>query len=185
MFAVEHAGELAMSLFKRSAQFASLLLLGSISACSSIGDRGATETSAVATPAPRRNTEAPPPAPPKQQQVARTVERTPLSAEELRTAMAGNSVYVGAGGSEFAAYHNGNGNLSGRAWGSGTEQSGSGSWKINEEGQYCRKWDNTWSGGQWGCFKVYQEGPQLQMERVSGAGANGPMKLESGNPHGL
>ena len=125
------------------------------------------------------------PAPPKQQQVARTVEREPLSADELRSAMAGNSVYVGAGGSEFAAYHNSDGSLAGRAWGTGQEQTGNGSWKIDEKGQYCRKWDNSWSGGQWGCFKVYKEGEQLQMERVSGAGANGPMKLESGNPHDL
>ncbi|MBZ0215724.1 MAG: hypothetical protein K8F25_04155 [Fimbriimonadaceae bacterium] len=171
--------------FKQSAQLAGLLMLGAMAGCSSIDNQATTETAAATTTTPRRNTEAPPPAPPKQQQVARTVERTPLSAEELRAAMAGNSVYVGAGGSEFAAYHNSNGSLAGRAWGTGQEQTGAGSWKIDEKGQYCRKWDNAWSGGQWGCFKVYKEGEQLQMERVSGAGANGPMKLQTGNPHDL
>jgi len=174
-----------MPFMKRSAQAAGVMLFGALAACSSINnDKQQTANATDQTPV-RRNVEAPPPAPPKEQQVARTVERQPLSAEELRSTIAGNSVYVGAGSSEFAAYHSSDGALTGKAWGTGQEQTGDGSWKVNDDGQYCRKWDNAWSGGKWGCFKVYRDGEQLQMERVSGAGANGPMKLEEGNPHEL
>lgn len=174
-----------MNFLYRPVRVASFVLLGLTAACSSGGSDIDTQASSSNQNQSTRNRQAPVPTPPAQQRVARTTERTALGAEELRTALAGNSVYVGNPGSEFAAVHNNDGSMAGRSWGSGNDESGEGEWRVDDNGQYCRKWSNGWSAGQWGCFEVYRDGENLQLERVSGAGANGAMELKDGNPHDL
>lgn len=171
-----------MKFYNRPMRAASFLILGLVAGCSSSGSDIETQTSSAPAPHDRQT---PVPTPPSEQRVARTADRSALSADEVRTTLAGNSVYVGGQGSEFAAVHNSDGSMNGKIWGGGNEQSGGGAWRVDDNGQYCRKWDNAWSQGQWGCFEVYREGDQLQLERVSGSGANGAMELQSGNPHDL
>jgi hypothetical protein len=133
-------------------------------------------TASVAKPAPRKTSPA----------AARPASSSAaLSAGDLQQVLAGNSVYLGGAEQKFAAHHASDGSLKGKAWTGDGTQSGAGAWKINEDGTYCRKWDNGWAGGQWGCFKVYRKGNALTMERVSGAGANGQMTLVPGNAYGL
>ncbi len=175
-----------MKFYNRPMRAASFLILGLVAGCSSSGSDIETQTSSAPAPAPApHDRQTPVPTPPSEQRVARTADRSALSADEVRTTLAGNSVYVGGQGSEFAAVHNSDGSMNGKIWGGGNEQSGGGAWRVDDNGQYCRKWDNAWSQGQWGCFEVYREGDQLQLERVSGSGANGAMELQSGNPHDL
>lgn len=167
------------------AGFAAMVTVGLLTACSSSNSDIETQASTTNSTQSSRTRQAPAPTPPAQQRVARTTEREALDADEVRQALAGNSVYVGGQGSEFAAVHNSDGSMNGRIWGGGAEQSGDGAWKVEDNGQYCRKWNNTWSQGQWGCFQVYREGDKLQLEQVSGSGANGSMELKEGNPHDL
>ena len=117
--------------------------------------------------------------------IASGPERKALGFDELAGALSGNSVYADGSGQKFAALHEAGGALKGKAWSGSDTQTGAGSWKINADGTYCRKWDNGWAGSEWGCFKVYRQGNALTMERVSGAGANGQMTLVPGNAYGL
>ncbi len=175
-----------MKFYNRSMRAASFLVLGLVAGCASSGTDIETQTSSTTTEAPTpHHRQEPLPTPPSEQRVARTTDRSALNADEVRATLAGNSVYVGGQGSEFAAVHNADGSMTGRIWGGGNEQSGGGAWRVDDNGQYCRKWDNAWSQGQWGCFEVYRDGDQLQLERVSGSGANGAMELQTGNPHDL
>lgn len=176
-----------MNFFNRSGRTACFLVLGLVAGCSSNSgnDIDTQTTSNNTNQQSSRTRQAPAPTPPSEQRVARTSDRTALNASEVRSTLAGNSVYVGGQGSEFAAVHNSDGSMSGKIWGGGNEQSGEGAWRVDDNGQYCRKWDNSWSQGQWGCFEVYREGDSLQLERVTGSGANGAMELETGNPHNL
>lgn len=112
-------------------------------------------------------------------------ETVALNAQEVRSALAGNSIYATGTDLKFAALHNADGTLKGKAWTGESTDTGTGAWKIDEKGQYCRKWDNAWAGGEWGCFKVYRQGDALMMERVSGAGANGKRNIVPGNAYGL
>ena len=108
-----------------------------------------------------------------------------LSSEEVSSLLAGNSVYAGGSGFQFAALHQDGGALKGKSWSGDATDTGAGNWKVEQNGAYCRKWNNSWAGGEWGCFKVFRKGNALTMERVSGAGANGKMTLVEGNAYGL
>lgn len=108
-----------------------------------------------------------------------------LGAREVRALLTGNSVYAASAEVKFAALHAADGRLRGKAWAGDGTATGAGSWKIEADGRYCRKWDNGWAGGEWGCFRLYRQGNAVTMEKVSGAGANGSMTLVPGNAYGL
>ena len=109
----------------------------------------------------------------------------PLTAEEVRALLMGNSLFADGSALKFAALHRADGTLKGKAWGSDDPRTGTGTWKVEPDGAYCRKWDNEWAGGEWGCFRVFRQGNALIMEHISGAGANGQMTLVQGNAHEL
>jgi hypothetical protein len=118
-------------------------------------------------------------------QTANGAPETALSAEEVTSMLTGNSVYAGDGNFQFAALHEADGALKGKSWNGEVTETGTGNWKVEASGAYCRKWENSWAGGEWGCFKVFRHGNELTMERVSGAGANGEMTLVAGNAYKL
>lgn len=111
--------------------------------------------------------------------------RIPLTSAEIERALIGNSIYAGAGEAEFAALHRPGGALAGRTWTSEGSENGQGSWKVAQDGTYCRKWDNSWGDGRWGCFKIFRKGSELVMERVAGTGSEGTMLVMPGNAYGL
>lgn len=177
---------------------AAVLLFVALGGCASLGGARAPELADAEPPPQAQGPDNPsttpqaaqsrPPArrqPAQTQAQAQAQQRTALSASEVQGLLSGNSVYAGGSGWEFAALHRVDGTLAGRSWGNVPEETGAGSWRVETDGRYCRKWDNAWSGGEWGCFKVYREGATLQLERVSGAGSNGPMTLVQGNAYQL
>lgn len=120
-----------------------------------------------------------------QQQTAGNPPAAALSAAEVTSLLTGNSVYAGDGNFQFAALHQSDGALKGKSWNGEVTETGTGNWRVEPNGAYCRKWENSWAGGEWGCFKVFRDGDSLTMERVSGAGANGQMTLVQGNAYDL
>lgn len=108
-----------------------------------------------------------------------------LEADEVRRMLTGNSLYAGGGGLEFAAIHKPDGAMAGRAWSAEGISQGNGIWRVEADGTYCRKWDNEWADGEWGCFKVMRVDAKLNLQRISGAGTDGDMTLVPGNAYGL
>ncbi|MDP2620971.1 MAG: hypothetical protein Q8P46_12490 [Hyphomicrobiales bacterium] len=118
-------------------------------------------------------------------QTASSPPAAALSAAEVTSLLTGNSMYAGDGNFQFAALHQTDGALKGKTWNGETTETGTGNWRVEPNGAYCRKWENSWAGGEWGCFKVFRHGNALTMERVSGNGANGEMTLVDGNAYDL
>lgn len=156
-----------------------------LAACSSDNNSRQQQAATTSTPPPEKPLAQAATGVKAKPNIATGPQRQALGASELSAALSGNSVYADASGQKFAAMHGAGGQLKGKAWSGDDGQSGAGSWKVEKDGTYCRKWDNGWAGGQWGCFKVYREGNALTMERVSGAGASGQMTLVPGNAYGL
>lgn len=45
-----------------------------------------------------------------------------------------------------------------------------GAWRVSEDdGLYCRTWNNGWAEGREGCFRVTRNGDALTFDHVSGA----------------
>lgn len=156
------------------AGFAAILAVGLAGCATGLDLAGGEAGTATAAAAP------PPAARPAGAPAAR-----PLGAEEVRVLLAGNSVYASSAEVRFAALHEPGGGLRGKAWSEGTEDAGRGEWRIEADGRYCRKWDNGWAGGEWGCFRLFRNGNALTMQNVSGAGADGQMVLVPGNAYDL
>ena len=108
-----------------------------------------------------------------------------LEADDVRNVLLANSLYASGGGLEFAAIHKADGEMIGRSWTTEDTKQGDGEWRIEADGTYCRKWNNEWADGAWGCFKVVRQDSKLELKRVSGAGADGDMILVPGNAYGL
>ncbi|HSM19119.1 MAG TPA: hypothetical protein VK844_01955 [Hyphomicrobiales bacterium] len=108
-----------------------------------------------------------------------------LSADEITVLLTGNSLYSGGSGFRVAALHQSDGALKGKTWSGEDTETGTGRWRVEPDGSYCRKWDNGWAGGEWGCFKLFRQDNALTLERVSGAGANSQMTLVQGNAYDL
>lgn len=146
-------------------------------------DPNQTAPAAEATGTPQQSASALPPAasPP----AASPPAAKALSRAEVASLLTGNSMYAADGNFQFAALHQQDGALKGKSWNGEATETGTGSWKVEPDGAYCRKWENAWAGGEWGCFKLFRRGDTLSLERVSGAGANGQMTLVQGNAYGL
>ena len=108
-----------------------------------------------------------------------------LEADDVRNVLLANSLYASGGGMEFAAIHKADGEMIGRSWSVEDTKRGDGEWRIDADGTYCRKWNNDWADGAWGCFKIVRQESKLVLKRVSGAGADGDMTLVPGNAYGL
>ncbi len=114
---------------------------------------------------------------------------TALTADEIRTTMSGNSVYEKGKTSkgnpmQFTGYYQ-DGTMKGRAWGSGWDETDTGTWKATENNEFCRMWSN-WRDGKEGCFKLYRlSDTEIAWEAVSGAGSMSISSIEPGNPYEL
>lgn len=71
---------------------------------------------------------------------------------------------------KFDIYNSPDGSMFGRAVTKyDAEDVDSGTWKINDVGQYCRKW-KTWRGGKWHCVHVASDDYGMyQMQGIGGA----------------
>lgn len=79
----------------------------------------------------------------------------PLTADELRSILPGNSVYIKGQQFEYAGYYFKNGDFKGRAWGSWGEEREQGTWEITDDGLICYKYDKT--GQEGNCRQLYPD----------------------------
>ena len=98
----------------------------------------------------------------------------PLTADELRTTLPGNSVYERGDTWEYTGYLRSDGTLFGRSWWDGGEETATGKWEITDEGLYCRDWDNDWGGGGYGCLRMYRDGDKIVYDWASGSKGKNP-----------
>jgi hypothetical protein len=92
----------------------------------------------------------------------------PLSSEQIKTALSGNSLYsedVNEMGQNANAilYHEKSGKIRMRAWGHWGKLTDQGTWDISDAGDYCTKWNGMLARRGKICFKVYQNGDQVYL----------------------
>ena len=112
----------------------------------------------------------------------------PMTAEELRTTITGNSFYQRGDGWEWAGYFKPDGTATGRAWGSWGEVVANGTWDITDDGLQCEDWENEWGGDGRGCSHWYQDGDLIVYDHVSGSKGQEPtgtLKFSEGNAYNL
>ena len=125
---------------------------------------------------------------PSEEQMAKQ-GKDPLSGPEIRELMVGNTMYVTGTSSgtpfEWAGMYMEGGSASGRAWWSGGQEEGQGSWRIKGN-LWCTEWDvEEWGNGGENCHKLYKDGNQVTYVVVDGPGDNGTAKIKQGDPHDL
>ena len=95
-----------------------------------------------------------------------------LSGPELRKAVVGKTVYLRTQGVEIPISYSGSGTMSGRlkafaaALAGGEKTRDSGKWWISNH-QLCQRW-NSWLDGKSYCYKLTQNGGQVQWHRNDG-----------------
>lgn len=90
----------------------------------------------------------------------------PLTAEQIRTAFTGNSVYsenVKQMGRTANAilYHETPGTIRMRAWGRWGKITDKGVWDVNDAGDYCAQWSGILAARGKVCFKIYKNNEQV------------------------
>jgi len=105
--------------------------------------------------------------------VAETLaDDTSLSAEELRQAVTGKTVYLDVSGFELPIHYLANGRMSGSmgtvaaTFSRGDGASDNGRWWI-EANQLCQRW-TSWMEGQTYCYKLTRQGDIVQWSRNDG-----------------
>lgn len=113
---------------------------------------------------------------------------------EVERQLVGNTLYRqgwrGAAKFRFASAYNDDGTMTAKSWWFGGETKTTGRWWFNDEGLYCRAWDNRWSEGKEGCFSVSQSADdgRLIFDHVSGMPGSHRRyvyQVLAGNPHRL
>ncbi len=90
----------------------------------------------------------------------------PLTAEQIKTAFTGNSIYTEnmneAGQSANAIlYHENSGKIRMRAWGHWGKLTDKGVRDVSDAGDYCAKWNGMLAARGKICFKIYKKGDQV------------------------
>ena len=118
----------------------------------------------------------------------------PLSGEEVKSRLAGNSVYRkgmrGLARWQYASHHSADGALSAKTWWLGGADVAQGHWEVSEDGTYCRRWFNHWANGEEGCFRVFASSTNgsLIFDHVSGNAGDSKRydyQVLVGNPYSL
>ena len=95
-----------------------------------------------------------------------------LTADEIETALVGNTLVRLMGGLFFSWEYNGvhaaDGTMEGRVRGPTEVERVPGTWEVTGDDLYCRTWSNNWGDGRRGCFRVSRAGEELIFEHVSG-----------------
>ncbi len=95
-----------------------------------------------------------------------------LTADEIETALVGNTLVRLMGGLFFSWEYNGvhaaDGTMEGRVRGPTEVERVPGTWEVTSDDLYCRTWSNNWGDGRRGCFRVSRAGEELIFEHVSG-----------------
>lgn len=110
----------------------------------------------------------------------------PLTAEEIRSTLIGNSVYSkfrtrkSNSPAEYTGYYE-DGTIRARAWGSGWDDTDSGTWEATSDSQYCRSWNN-WREGKRACYELYKlDDGRVFFKHVSGNGSSSTETVSAGN----
>ena len=90
----------------------------------------------------------------------------PLTAEQIKTAFTGNSLYsenMNEAGQNANAilYHETSGKIRMRAWGHWGKLTDKGVWDISDAGDYCAQWSGMLATRGKICFKIYKNGDQV------------------------
>jgi len=99
-------------------------------------------------------------------------DATALSADELRQAVSGKTVYLDVSGFELPIHYLANGRMSGSmgtvaaTFSRGDGASDNGRWWI-EANQLCQRW-TSWMEGQTYCYKLARQGDTVQWSRNDG-----------------
>lgn len=110
----------------------------------------------------------------------------PLSADEIKSAFGGNSLYsedTTDSGQGFNAilFHEKSGKVRVRAWGDWGKLTDRGTWNVSKDGSYCAVWEGKLSARGTRCFKIYREDDQVFLVPSKGAGKNRSGTLLPGN----
>jgi hypothetical protein len=103
---------------------------------------------------------------------ARPAKLTSLTADELRTAVTGKTVYLNVSGFELPIRYGANGRMSGSmgsataSFSRGDGASDTGRWWI-EANQLCQRW-NIWLEGETYCYELTRQGDTVQWLRNDG-----------------
>jgi hypothetical protein len=84
---------------------------------------------------------------------SRTVTGEPLSGEQVRTLISGNTV----SGPIYAKPYDFSYMPGGRVYGEIGSDTGNGSWRITDDGRYCHEWSNFFDATE-NCYKWYDVG---------------------------
>jgi hypothetical protein len=109
-----------------------------------------------------------------------------LSGAEITTTMAGTTFYqqAGAGGDATAAqvriFFAANGTTAGAVRNKNGNDKDTGTWRVNDQGQLCRKWKR-WRGGREGCYTVIKQESRVRLDNVGGAAERLEGLLLAGN----
>lgn len=114
---------------------------------------------------------------------------TQLSAAEVIQLMSDATYRVSGAGFDFVGYNRIGGSMIGRTTAGGSSETAGGVWSVNDEGLFCREWNNDWAGGEEGCFAIYNDGGQyVAVHRTGSVGSNPVSRydsIEKGNTAGF
>lgn len=125
---------------------------------------------------------------PTEEQMAEQ-NKEPLSGQQVRDLFVGNTTYQTGYSNqtswEWAGYYAEGGNARGRAWWSGGQNEGKGTWKIDGD-LWCTKWQvSEWGEGAQNCYQVYKDGKKIHFVTKKGPNENTTATWKKGNPHDL
>ena len=112
------------------------------------------------------------------------VAKEQLTADEIRALLPSNTL---SGRTQkqrqVIVYHNPDGTMEGMSRGQGIHYD-SGTWRVTDEGQYCRKWQR-WRAKDEDCFLVYRIDDDSYQLKAIGDVYNGRARILPGDPNGL
>ena len=114
--------------------------------------------------------------------ISEALARDAMTAEDMRTVVTGNTLSgKSEKGYEVHVYHDTDGTMEGN---SRKKYYDSGTWKISDEGLYCRKWKK-WRKAKLDCFQMYQIGSNIYRLKAIDQDYESLLKMREGDPEKL
>lgn len=108
---------------------------------------------------------------------------SPLSSEQITETFSGNTTEVSIRGTKYYTLINADGTIAGKGGG----DTDTGTWRVSEEGYWCRTWTK-WGSGKEGCFEVtHSKKDKYKFKRKSGTSTQKVYKTKflEGNPKNI
>ena len=92
----------------------------------------------------------------------------PLTGEEIRALVTGNTLSGEHMGGAYAIYFPGDGKMEGKVWWDEGTDSDHGTWEVTADNQYCRQWQVKWGNLERKCVRFYREGDKIHWVDTDG-----------------